>query len=380
MHFLILFVLLILLLFLVYRPVYDAFNTIRHEQMLYNEELDNRIEYMQDVLQRRNYVPLHILPNIHFDTNLETIADGERKCFSTPMFVSNFETPSFDCSALCDDPSASYFFVNEHDKFVVNGQQLQVGGYCTTNSIPRNCNRETSVIIHSLNQWTCIAEDPRYFSGPHNMLQVAGRQHVDLIAPGQADRNILFDRLLNREVDVSRNTFRRDWDELMVDGTRRFEMRCNALDTRFNRMFVNPLNPIECLPNVCTNVNYVHTSVMPNFQEGVCECGDETLTRVRHIDPDDPSSICASIVDRLDKNAMAHEFRVECVNLDMPISQFSSNKLLCPPEIFTQNTDNAYTFRLLGSFPLSGNGINEPTYRQYIDLRNRINFPVSREF
>jgi hypothetical protein len=376
---LLLFVVIFIFIFLVYKPVYDAHRTIERAQRHYNDTLDDRIDYIQNVLQRRHYVPLEVLPNIQFNTNLGTINDGELKCLSMPIFVSEYDLPNFDCTQICDNPSAVYFFVGKYDRFVVNGQLLTRGGYCTTNSVPRNCNRETSVIVHSLNHWTCIAEDPRYFAGPQNMTQVAGRQHAQKILPDQISRNVLFDRLLGMEVNVARNTFRTDWDEQMPDGSgRRFEMRCNALDSNNNKMFVNPHNPIECLPNVCTNVNFVHDDVKPNFETGECECGDFNVTRVKHIVPGDKSSMCAAVVDGFNRDLMSYEFRVPCINMDMPADRLSSAKILCPPDIFTQNTDNAYTFILPGSFPLSGNGLDEPTYRVYMDTRSRIDYSLLR--
>lgn len=234
---------LFVFLYIVYQPFYQAYLHIGHAQQDYNDTLDDRMDYIESVMRRRHYVPIEALPAIRFDTNLGTLAGDTIKCMSVPLFVSDIDLPMFDCSQICDNPSAAYFFVNETDVFVVNGHRLTVGGYCSTNSLPRNCNRETSVILMSLNQWTCIAEDPRYYAGTDNMTQLAGRQHFDRIMPGQSDRNVLFDRLLGREVNVTTNTFRRSWDELLEDGTRRFEMRCNARDNNNNLMFVNPLNP-----------------------------------------------------------------------------------------------------------------------------------------
>ncbi|ABF47448.1 PIF-2 [Clanis bilineata nucleopolyhedrovirus] len=369
----------ILFLALLYKPMYDAYVTIKAAQEQYNATVDERIDYMQNVLQRRHYVPLEALPAVRFNTNLGTLNEGEIKCMSVPIFVGDDDTPNFDCASLCDNPTARYFFVGAYDKFVINGQLLTRGGYCTTSSVPRNCNRETSVIIHTLNHWSCIAEDPRYFAGTHNMTQVAGRQHVSRIAPGQIEQNILFDRLLGMEVNVTRNTFRKNWDELMEDGTRRFEVRCNARDDHNNLMFVNPLNPIECLPNVCTNVVNVHPDVRPNFETGECDCGDEHITRVRHVIPEDRTSMCASIVDQFDRNTLSNLYRVECVNMDMPVSRLPHVHLLCPGNTFTQNTDNAYLFSLPGTFPVSENGIDEPTYQFYMDTRSRINYRIQRQ-
>ncbi|AIG63314.1 ORF135 [Helicoverpa armigera SNPV] len=376
---LLLFVLLVIFLYVLYRPMHLAWRLMYKAQREYNETIDDRIDYMQEVLRRRQYVPLHSLPNINFNTNLGTINDGELKCLSVPVFVGPVETPNFDCTETCDNPSAFYFFVGKYDKFVVNGELLDRGGYCTTNSIPRNCNRETSVILHGLNQWTCIAEDPRYFAGPQNMSQVAGRQHADRIFPGQIGRNILFDRLLGTEVDVSRNTFRSHWDELLPDGTRRFEMRCNALDDHENRMFLNPLNPIECLPNVCTNVRRVALSVRPNFSTGECECGDVNETRVTHIVPGDKTSMCAAVVDRFNRDLMSHQLRVDCITRDMPMSKWHKDMILCPPDVFVQNSDNAFYFTLPGSFPISETGVYEPTYRFYMQTRNRVNYDIRRD-
>ncbi|ACF05382.1 hypothetical protein [Adoxophyes orana nucleopolyhedrovirus] len=375
---LILVIIVLFLIILTVNPYYKAYNLIKYNQVNYLTTLDENIDKINNVLMRRNYVPLNSLPDIIFNTDLGTKNDGDLKCLSVPIYVGIFETPNFDCALVCDNPSAAYFYVGEQDKFIINGELLSKGGYCTTSSIPRNCNRETSVILLSFNQWTCLAEDPRYFSGAHNMTQVAGRQHINRIKAGEIEKNILFDKLLGTEVNVARNTFRSHWDELLPDGTRRFEMRCNARDNFNNQMFVNPFNPIECLPNVCTNVTNVHPTVRPNFVTGECECGDVNVTRLVHVTPGDRTSMCASVVDGFDRNLMSHQFRIECVNLDLSVEHFSSNKLLCPPDLFAQNTDNAYTFTLPGSFPLSGNGIDEPTYRLYMETRNRVTYNTNR--
>ncbi|AGR57169.1 PIF-3 [Choristoneura rosaceana nucleopolyhedrovirus] len=362
------------LLFIVVWPFYQAFYHIHSAQKDYNNTLTDRIEYIEKVMRRRHYVPMEALPSVRFDTNLGTLAGETLRCMSVPLYVSELDLPLFDCSEVCEDPGAVYFFVGAGDTYVVNGHKLAVGGYCTTNSVPRDCNRETSVVLMSLNQWTCIAEDPRYFAGTSNMTQLAGRQHFDRILPGQSDRNILFDRLLGREVNVATNTFRRSWDELLEDGSRRFEMRCNARDSNNNLMFLNPLNPLECLPNVCTNVNYVHSSVRPVFESGECDCGDEAVTRVRHVVPGDSASMCASIVDGLDVNTASHRFRVDCVNTYTLVERFSSNKLLCPSDTFDSNTDAAFAFEVPGSYPMSGNGLDEPTHRFFLDTRSRVRY------
>ncbi|AUV65287.1 PIF-2 [Alphabaculovirus myunipunctae] len=371
----------ILFLFLLYKPIYDAHAQIAQNQAQYNDTVYDRIDYIQNIMRRRRYVPLSALPHLQFNTNLGTINEGELKCLSMPIYVTTNNVPNFDCTTTCDNPAAAYFFVGPYDRFVINGQMLFRGGYCTTSSVPRNCNRETSVIVHSLNQWSCIAEDPRYFAGPQNMTQVAGRQHAQRIAPGMANANVLFDRLLGLPVDVSRNTFRSHWDEMMPDGSgRRFEMRCNALDDRGNRMFVNPLNPIECLPNVCTNVRNAHRDVRPNFETGECECGDENVTRVRHVIRGDRTSMCASIVDSFDRNTFSFLFRVPCINNDMPASEYDPNMLWCNSGTFNSFTDNAQLVSVPGSFPLSGNGLQEPNWRLLMEIRDRFTVTSARPF
>ncbi|AVA31201.1 pif2 [Oxyplax ochracea nucleopolyhedrovirus] len=365
---------LFIFIYIVYQPFYQAYEYIKANQRMYNDTLQNRIDYIESVMSTRNYVPIETLPNVRFDTNLGTLAGETIKCMSMPLFVSEIDVPMFDCTKLCEDSSATYFYVGENDKFIVNGNKLTVGGYCTTNSVPRNCNRETSVVLMSLNQWTCIAEDPRYYAGTGNMVQLAGRQHFDKIKPGESNQNVLFDKLLGREVNVTTNTFRKSWDEKLEDGSRRFEMRCNARDNNNNLMFVNPLNPLECLPNVCTNVSNVHISVKPIFETGECDCGDESVTRVTHIDPKNRSSMCASIVDGLDIATASYRYRVDCINLYTLISDFSYNKLLCPENVFDSNTDAAFAFEVPGSYPLSRNGIDEPTHRFYLDTKSRIQY------
>ncbi|AGQ20283.1 pif-2 [Clostera anastomosis granulovirus A] len=362
-------ILFVLYIFVTYLPLHNAHATMTRDAADRNALLLDK-DFRESV-RRRRYAPLHTLPNLKWHNTLDTI-EGSSSCFSLPTLVTLENVGTFDCTAVCNDDRALYFYVHPHDKYVVNGSMLMSGGYCTMNSVPRNCNGETSLVLHSVNQWTCIAEDPRYFAGEGNLEQVAGRQHIDQVLSEEVDKIVLWDRKLNRRVNPVMNTFRSDWDELMDDGERRFEVRCDALDVRHNLMFVNPLNEIECLPNVCTSVQWVHRDVRPAFDTGVCDCGDISTTRVQHIDEGDLGSRCASIVNRLNRDDREYYFRVDCLSMDTPITEYGEDKLMCPPEVFNQNTDYAYTFRMRGVIPLSGNGIDEPTTRLWRDTRSRV--------
>lgn len=335
-------------------------------------------EAFRDELRQRRYVPLHVLPNVRWEANFDTL-EGSAICFEMPTLVTAQDTGTFDCATICNDSRAAYFFVRPNDRIIVNGVLLMSGGYCTTNSLPRRCNNETSLVMHSLNQWLCIAEDPRFFAGEGNMILQAGRQHADRIDPTTIGNIVLWDKFLTRVVNPSVNNFRRTWDDTMPDGSRRFEVRCNSLDVNRNQMFLNPYNPIECLPNVCTNVRFMHRDVKPDFERGTCDCGDFDITRVKHIDPSDESSMCASIIDEMDLEHESYHFRVPCVALDTPVTMFNQNMFLCPGGGFNNNTDFAFRFTLTGVYSRSGNGIDEPTYRFYQDTNTRLNWMDTRE-
>lgn len=344
-----------------------AHKQVYEEKTVRNDALND--ENFREAMRRRRYAPLHTLPTVTWHSNFDTL-ENSSSCFSVPTLVTATNTGTFDCSAVCNDNRAVYFFVNINDMYIVNGTKLMSGGYCTMNSVPRNCNSETSLIFYSVNQWTCIADDPRYFAGESNVMQIVGRQHSEHILPEDISKIVLWDNLLDQEVNPFTNTFRYSWDDKLNDGRRRFTVRCNALDIRHNLMFLNPYNDIECLPNVCTSVQWAHRSIRPNFETGVCDCGDVNTTRVEHIDQNDPTSKCASITNRLiDRD---YNFRVECLSLDTPITEYQPNKVLCPPQIFNQNTDNAFTFTIHGVLPLSGNGIDEPTTALWQDTKNRV--------
>lgn len=365
--------LFIILLYLIYSPLQRTYQQIKLKTEATNKILDDP-EYLERMIRRR-YAPLHALPRVEFNASFDTLeGPGGGHCFSQPVRVSRQDLVTYDCASLCDDVRAAYFYVGPYDRLVVDGNELQEGGYCTTNSVPRNCNRETSILIHSINHWTCIAEDPRYYAGRTGLIQTAGRQHYNRIRPGFYVLNTLWDTLLDREVDPTINTFRRTWDDVNEDGTRRFQVRCNAPDEKGNAMFVNPRNPIECLPNVCTNMQFAVRTVLPNFETGECDCGDYNDTRVTHLDRWDKSSVCVSVVDRRNVSDRSYIFRVPCISMDMPINQYRDDVLLCPPHLINTNTDNAYEFILYGVVPLSGNGIHEPTTQLYNDTRSRINW------
>lgn len=360
--------LFVLLLYLILRPLQNAYLAIQREAGERQELLADE-EFRRQMRERR-YVPLHVLPTVRWEANFDTI-EGSSQCFDAPTLVTAQDTGTFDCATICNDHRAGYFFVAPHDRYMVNGVLLPSGGYCTTNSFPRRCNSETSIALFSVNQWLCIAEDPRFFAGEGNIVQQAGRQHITRILPTTVQQNVLWDNLQNRVVNPTVNTFRRTWDEMLPANRRRFEVRCGALDDRSNQMFLNPLNPIECLPNVCALSTGMHRDVRPNFEAGTCECGDINITRVRHADPNDPSSPCVGIVDELDRENNTYQFRVPCLALDTPIGAFSRDNFLCP-NTFNANTDFAFAFVLTGVIPMSGNGIYEPTHRLFNDTKDRI--------
>ncbi|AIS92042.1 per os infectivity factor 2 [Erinnyis ello granulovirus] len=368
-------IVVVVLVALLYTPLINTHTQLKVEADERNMLLND--DEFKHTIQNRHYTPLHVLPTVRWHSNFNTL-NNTTSCFSVPTLVTATNTGTFDCGAVCNDNRAVYFFVNPNDNYIVNGVRLMSGGYCTMNSVPRNCNHETSLIFYSVNQWTCIAEDPRYFAGEGNLVQIAGRQHSESILSEEMDKIVLWDNQLNRQVNPVMNTFRYSWDERMSDNRRRFEIKCDALDIRHNLMFNNPLNPIECLPNVCTPVQWVHRNVKPIYETGVCDCGDFNVTRVQHINDNDPSSLCAAIVNRLNVTNKQYSFRVECLSLDTPITLFSKDKLLCPPEIFNQNTDFAFTFTLNGVVPLSGNGINEPTTQLWNDTRSRVDWNDTR--
>ncbi|AAK94116.1 CUN038 similar to AcMNPV ORF22 [Culex nigripalpus nucleopolyhedrovirus] len=354
-------------------PLGEAAVIMRREQLAYANTVSERRELIDDTLSRRKFVPLELLPNIQLNADFGTL-DGETLCFQTPILVGTVRQQNFDCSIVCNNVTAQYFFVDKTDRVVVNGDVLSEGGYCTVNSIPQSCARNTSIVLFQLNQWNCIPEDPRMFAGVANMVQVAGRQHAHLIRPDQIDRNVLVDRLLGVPVDITRNIFRQSWDELLEDGTRRFVVQCGALDINNNPMMVNPFNQIECLPNVCTTVRNVHPDVRPNFLTGECECGNENVTRVTHINPNDRSSMCASIVDRFNPTDNSYTFRIDCLSASSPITRATVDKIqhLCPPDVFTSNADAAYSLTLHGvQLPENQQGFNSMTSRQEQEMRER---------
>ncbi|AQQ80310.1 PIF-2 [Betabaculovirus altermyunipunctae] len=360
----------LIVLYLIYTPLQRTYGQIRRETIATNSVLDDPA-YLE-MMTRRRYAPLHALPRVDFNPSFETLEGPHGgHCFSYPIRVSTRDVIAYDCAALCDDSRAAYFFVGPYDTLVVDGVELREGGYCTTNSVPRNCNRETSILVHSINHWTCIAEDPRFFAGHTGLVQTAGRQHYNRTYPGFYVLNVLWDTVLDRQVDPTINNFRRTWDDLKEDGTRRFQVRCNAPDEKGNLMFNNPLNPIECLPNVCTNVNFAQRTIMPNFETGECDCGDYNETRVAHLDSNDKSSVCVSVIDRRVEHK-SYIFRVPCISMDMSINDYRDDVLLCPEDIINTNTDNAYEFFLYGVVTLSHNGIDEPTTQLYNDTRSRI--------
>ncbi|AAQ96432.1 per-os infectivity factor 2 [Neodiprion sertifer nucleopolyhedrovirus] len=374
-YFIVITILVLLGIYIFTKPLLDTIYVIQTAQTKYVDTIDENVEAIEKNLAESRYVPLENLANIDINNSTE-LMNGENKCFAAPIRVSNVETSTFDCTTVCENESASYFFVDENDIFVINGSRLSSGGYCSTTALPTKCNRETSIVLYSVNTWTCIAEDPRFFAGESNSVQIAGRQHSRFILSGYEQYNILYDKLLENEVDITRNTLRTSWDELLDDGTRRFVVLCNALDVNYNEMFVNPYNEIECLPNVCTNVQYAHRDVKPDFVNGVCDCGDYSVTRMQHVTSGDETSLCANIINESDYDNNVYKFRSDCLKMTDVVSKLETDgvRLFCPPDVFNTTGDAAYQVEVKGFACRTNNGVDELTYRLENDFGDRLTY------
>lgn len=350
------FILIVGTILMLYYKIDDK--TIKEDEALAEKYADPKMNALL------NGSGINNIPNLNIITTNSDI-ETANKCAAGPVKVQNNYISDAACQKLCLTSNASALIVNSGDHIAYNNSELVEGAYCLLGERPE-CDLTTTYAVMTLNSVVCYSKVPELFGGTLGKTVVACNdlKHYD------AD-NYLYDGLNQRRVYNSENIyFTADGaNEKLPDGSYRFTCVFEGEDDRGNLYQEHPLNRFHPIKNECASLIYrAHPDVKTKWNENgtrICDCGDFQETRVGNMDPDDPSSLCSSIISKLekvDKEQMLLTKPYPCFTMFSPAVNIGSMHP-CPPEQFTRQGN------MIGKLELTVS-TNTNTFLSYGDYKS----------
>lgn len=298
------------------------------------------------------------IPNLNIVSTNAAVSTANA-CGKGPVYLGNSGTNQ-DCIRTCANSSASVINVAAGETYIYESAVLQPGASCIIGPRPQ-CNMKTSYAMMTVNSIVCRSKYPDLVGGPLGTTVVAcnNRQITD-------PQNYLWDYRYNKKFDPL-TTDITDANEVLNDGSYRFQCKFHGYDVRQNQYVEHPNNRFQPFRNYCASEIY---AAHPNVKTVVygadyrCDCGAYESTRVQNIDPSDPSSLCSNYsssetID--DKQRRQLNVPYKCFTLFSPLDDVGKY-LPCPSEQFTREGSQ---FGLL-TVPFSTNPnqvIEHPMYK-----------------
>lgn len=351
----------IIIVYVIYLLLYGTFDYEKYaaENDKLAEKLSNN--KMQALI---NGSGINNIPSININTTNPTIKTAN-DCGKGPVFIGTNGTND-DCIRICINSNASVINVAEHEEYIYDSSGLQVGAHCILGPRPL-CNMLTSYAMLTVNSVVCHTKYPEIVGGEYGTQVVACTNNLI-----QDPQNYLWDYKSNTKYDVYVNTLT-DVDEVMSDGNYRFRCKFNGTDVRENLYIEHPDNRFHPFRNYCASEVFaahpdVRTVIDRETQSYVCDCGDYEITRVRNIDPNDPTSICSNLtldvkIDVRNRKLLTVPYK--CFTLFSPVSDVGIY-LPCPNDQFTRRGSQFSAFTM----PFSENPnalIEHPVYKDFND-------------
>ncbi|QLI62369.1 PIF-2 [Dikerogammarus haemobaphes nudivirus] len=228
------------------------------------------------------------LPNVIINTDTEYI-NNLQKCKNGAIYLGpdNGTDYSYLCKSSCGGVG-ELMTLGDSDEYYQDGEKLDSGVYCILN--PPKCNMNTSYVVATVNSTICKSKYPNMFGGPTGG-EIIACNNEKYPATGSE----LWD-YANNEVVVPTTVVMTHEDERLDNGDYRFQCKFN--ETGMGNPYIpNPMNRFHPLTDKCNSTIYrasydVHANVTDDAWN--CECGDFSETRVKHLDANNPKSICTS--------------------------------------------------------------------------------------
>lgn len=314
---------------------------------------------LEETARRLTNHPIHSLmdgsginniPNLNIiSTNIQVTQAN--KCGQGPVYIGRSENnyKDYDCIKLCANSSAKVITVLDDELYAFENKTLKPGAHCHIGPRPE-CNTKTTHVLMTINSVVCRPKNPRLFGGPTGNTIIACNDK-NIYDP----RNILWDYEKNEPVNpMTLNSYIMDVDEIASDGSLRYRCKFEGIDDKGNYFIENPHDRFHPIVNYCANLIYnAHPDIITKFNKDAndyeCVCGDEEVTRVKHMYPDNIKSQCSSIQyseQIIDKKKMKITIPYKCFSLYSTIDQVGSLPP-CPPEQFTREGNQVSSIDLI---------------------------------
>lgn len=256
--------------------------------------LDMKADVMNEkLMQLKNANTIYNLPEVVLQSNNANISNLI-DCKNKLQYLGLYTTDTVKlnnyrnmCKTTCGG-SGELLLVETNNDYVYENEFVESGIYCTVE--PPICNLNTGYVVATVNSATCVSKYPRLFGGPTASNIIACN---DEFHPGTG--SVLWDYANNEAVNPSTVLITHE-NETLPDGSYRF--RCKYNETRNRNPYIpHPLDRFHPIIDKCNNTIYaadysVHADVTETNWE--CNCGDFAITRVKHLDSNNPKSICTS--------------------------------------------------------------------------------------
>lgn len=273
------------------------------------------------------------IPNLNIISTNAAVSTANA-CGKGPVHIGSSGTDQ-DCIRTCANSSASVINVAEGETYIYESAILQSGANCIIGPRPE-CNMKTSFAMMTINSIICRSKFPDIVGGPlgTNVVACNNKQIND-------PQNYLWDYKYNKKFDPL-TTDMLDPNEVLNDGSFRFQCKFNGYDIRQNKYMQHPLNRFHPFRNYCASEIYAaHPNVKTIFKDDntfICDCGDYNETRVKHIDSNNLMSVCSNISysdeqDIKDRRILTVPYK--CFTLFSSIEDVGKY-LPCPNDQFTR--------------------------------------------
>jgi hypothetical protein len=330
----------VVILISIYIFLYYSF---RNDLQKRNEELAKNLYEegpLQDLL---NGSGINNIPSLNLITTNPTIARANN-CANRPVYVDSNTTNNLtdaECISICLNSTAKAINVSsDNETYIYQSAALNVGSYCMVGPRPR-CNMKTSYALLTINSVICQPKFPNIVGGQLGNTIVACN-NVQINDP----RNVLWDYLNNEKFNPTTTIFTNE-NDLLPSGAFRFRCKFDGLDKRANKYIENPLNRFHPIENYCADLIYrAHPDVQTKFEYDdnksistfTCDCGNESDTRVKNLDPNNPRSQCSSISQEIVDDVKSRKTLTvpyRCFTIYSVISDVGKY-LPCPNDQFTR--------------------------------------------
>lgn len=202
--------------------------------------------------------------NDHTDPSI-SIAQRRQACLSRGAYLGP-ESTDVNCSDYCGLPAedVQYIFLTANDvksgSVVIGRQPMKPGSYCMP-TLMATCNRNTSLVVYSINGWLCLPRTDAFAGSGGNRI---------VVCDGKLRDNAL--RVVYEEFIPPTLVLNNVYTDKLSDGTYRFECLHNHMDVIGNKYLTSRLNRLHLLRNWCVENIPFAADVNVDLINGICEC------------------------------------------------------------------------------------------------------------